>query len=137
VALCLALLPLGCVTSSGSNASKCPSVPEARAATPSVGTPSPAEVAQGKALFQEHCADCHASDPGERIFIFRGVPSLECPTYAQAVSPSYLHQVIAGGGKAVGESRLMPAFADKLSQQQIQSLVAFLRAPGSPQAPAP
>ena len=127
-ALCLVPLALGCATSKG-QPPVCPPVPEARVASPGGTVPDASELAQGKALFQEHCSDCHATDPGERIFLFRGVPSLECPSYGKRVSPDYLYEVIAEGGKAVGESRLMPGFADRLSETEIQSLVAFLRAP--------
>jgi len=136
MALCLALLAPGCATSKG-QASACPSVSAAHAVPAGAARPDQAAVTRGRLLFQEHCTDCHASDPGERIFLFRDVPSLDCPAYTQAVSPEYLYQAIAEGGKAIGESRFMPGFADKLSQQEIESLVAFLRAPGGAKATAP
>ena len=43
------------------------------------------------------------------------------------MSDSDLFNVIKGGGGAVGKSKLMPAWAGKLSDDQIHDVIAFIR----------
>ena len=43
------------------------------------------------------------------------------------LSDDYLYKIISGGGGAVGKSTLMPAFKDKLSDQQIRDVISFIR----------
>ncbi|MFQ5698496.1 MAG: c-type cytochrome [Myxococcota bacterium] len=125
-------MSFGC-TIFGADAPRCPDVREALAEVQSVGAAPAADPERGYALFAEHCATCHAPDRSARFFLFRGVPRLDCPAYASAVSGEYLFRVIADGGRSVGESRWMPGFADKLSSHDIASLVAYIRASaGSP-----
>ena len=44
-----------------------------------------------------------------------------------ALSDDHLYKIIWGGGGTVGKSTLMPAFKDKLSDQQIRDVRAFIR----------
>lgn len=48
-------------------------------------------------------------------------------TKMSQLSDSYLFNIIANGGVGVGKSSLMPAFKDKLSEQQIRDVISFIR----------
>jgi len=43
------------------------------------------------------------------------------------LSDDHIYKIIWGGGGLVGKSTLMPAFKDKLSDQQIRDVRAFIR----------
>jgi len=43
------------------------------------------------------------------------------------LSDDHIYKIIWGGGGSVGKSTLMPAFKDKLSDQQIRDVRAFIR----------
>lgn len=101
----------------------------ARAASADIGQ---GDAERGAALFDEHCARCHAPRVAERgSRLFRSYPRLDCPAYLRDVSPGYLFTVIARGGPAVGRQKAMKPFDDQLSQQAIFDLVAHLQDLGS------
>jgi mono/diheme cytochrome c family protein len=55
------------------------------------------------------------------------------PDLAQAVpqrSDAFLFDVIRDGGEAVGRTRFMPPFGFQLSDDEIRSLVAYVRSLG-------
>lgn len=71
------------------------------------------DAAQGKHLFLMNCAHCHADDAhGDEG------PDL----YNLHKSDARIHQIITGGIK--GE---MPSFAQKLNDEDVRALTAFLR----------
>ena len=43
------------------------------------------------------------------------------------LSDDHIYKIIWGGGGSVGKSTLMPAFKDKLSDQQVRDVRAFIR----------
>jgi mono/diheme cytochrome c family protein len=87
----------------------------------SPATPAPAAAA----LFSENCARCHGPDG-------KGIKSMETPNFTdaafqQTVTPSTMQKTIESGKGS------MPPWSGKLTDQQISSLVTYIRslAPGS------
>jgi mono/diheme cytochrome c family protein len=80
---------------------------------------APATPAPAAALFSENCARCHGPD-GKGIKS-EGTPNFADPASQQAVTPAAMQKIIEDGkGK-------MPAWSGKLSDQQISSLVTYIR----------
>ncbi len=84
----------------------------------------PDEFASVRTIFAESCARCHRDDGSGGLYEAEGrrlrVPSLR---EGRAVSHSdtrYVRQITHGGDG-------MPAFGDRLSPEQIDELVRFLR----------
>lgn len=91
--------------------------PPPDAANPLAG--DPAAVAAGRALYDAHCASCHAAGGTGDIG-----PGLE----EEAADDAELYTIIAQGYE--GE---MPGYADQLGSRQIWSIVSYIRslAPGA------
>jgi mono/diheme cytochrome c family protein len=94
------------------------------ASTPAASTPTPAattpaapaagDPTAGKGVFTSNCGGCHTlADAGTAGAVGPNLDDL-APDVPQVVS-----QVTNGGGS-------MPAFADKLSEQQIQDVAAYV-----------
>jgi len=93
----------------------------------------PALVAQGKETYAQHCAACHGAQ-------LEGAPDWQTPledgshrplplnsaAHAWQHSDSALLRTITEGRNA-GKLSSMPAFGETLSQQEIRSLVEFLK----------
>ena len=47
--------------------------------------------------------------------------------HVERLPPEHLYQVVKDGGAAVGLSRAMPAWRDKLSDDQIADVLAYVR----------
>jgi cytochrome c6 len=78
----------------------------------------------GAALYKQKCAMCHGRDG-------KGYAALKTPDFTSAkwqksVTDKALVEVIKNGKKGTA----MPGFADKLKQDEIQSLVKYLRSLG-------
>jgi len=95
---------------------------------------SAGDAAKGKEKYQEFCAACHgASGKGD------GPAAPALPTkprdhtdaaYMDKLTDEQVFNIIKSGGAAAGKSPLMPAWGGpppKLSDQQIQDLVAYIR----------
>ena len=95
---------------------------------------SAGDAAKGKEKYQEFCAACHgASGKGD------GPAAPALPTkprdhtdvaYMDKLTDEQVFNIIKNGGAAAGKSPLMPAWGGpppKLSDQQIQDLVAYIR----------
>ena len=87
---------------------------------------------EGSRLYEGACASCHEAD-GTRLFGAR--PNLALNTSVFAASPENLIHVVLEGIPVPAHADLgaMPAFRDSLSDQQVTSLVGYLRtrfAPG-------
>jgi mono/diheme cytochrome c family protein len=84
-------------------------------------------IAEGDRLFNIACKSCHGPDGyGSPM-----APALNNHIFLAETPDAAIYQIIAGG---VPES-LMPAWGSRLTDQDIQSLVAFLRSM-EPSAPA-
>jgi cytochrome c6 len=68
----------------------------------------------GKDLFQKNCAHCHGAD-GTRRFL--GAPNLQKST----LDGARITTIIQNG------KRFMPSFKNKLTEEEIKELTAFLK----------
>ncbi len=80
---------------------------------------TPEMIASGDRLFHIACKSCHGVD----AFGSPMAPSLNNPTFLGETPDAAIYQIIAGG---VSDT-LMPAWGARLSEQDINSLVAFIR----------
>jgi cbb3-type cytochrome c oxidase subunit III len=78
----------------------------------------------GGDLFKQKCSMCHGADG-------KGYAALKTPDFTDPkVQASLTDQEIAQTIKNGKKGTAMPAFADKLSDDQIQSLVTYIRSLG-------
>lgn len=98
----------------------------------------------GGALFGTHCASCHgplgAGDGPVAAALTPKPAALSTPAFQDARTDAQLLSAIRDGGPAVGKSPLMPGFGTQLGAEQLQALVAHVRAlrvDGAPGADAP
>ena len=86
---------------------------------------------RGKHLFQDYCAHCHGKygdgDGFNAEFLDKDPAELSNPKFQAKRSNEKLFQVISEGGTKVKKSHLMPGFGHTLSEQEIWSLIAFIR----------
>lgn len=81
-------------------------------------------------LFRLHCSGCHGDGSGNGHIAStlavrpRNLKQIE---WQASVTDSHILQVIRSGGIKHKLSDKMPGFADKLTDQQIQSLVEYIR----------
>ena len=105
-------------------------VPEAYRGATNPLARTPATLEQGGALYAEHCAACH--DPAGTGHGAAGLALYPSPALlAQLVrTPAgvdeYLLWAISEGGAAFGSR--MPAFADRLTREQIWQIITWMRA---------
>ncbi len=89
---------------------------------------------RGAQIFAAKCARCHGrggKGDGPDLVKLQSAVSPDDWTDKesnQELTDSFIVAMITKGGKANGKSRIMPAFADKLNTQQVQDLLAFIRA---------
>ena len=86
------------------------------------------DAAHGESLFTKLCAGCHGKDGrgGAHTFMPH-VDTLTKKGYIDQMPDEYLAFVIGEGGEAAGKSAYMPSWKSKLSEQDIQDLVALIR----------
>ena len=84
--------------------------------------------AHGERLFGQYCAGCHGPDGrgGAHTFMPH-VDTLTKRGYIDQMPDEYLAFVIGEGGAASGKSAYMPAWKSKLSEQDIQDIIAHIR----------
>lgn len=93
----------------------------------------PAQVARGKAVYEKYCLECHGTEgrgqPGDwRIRDADGhfpPPPLDDSAHAWHHPTAVLLEVIREGSPA-GQGK-MPAWEGKLTQQQMQDVVAYIK----------
>lgn len=87
-----------------------------------------ARIARGREVYQQACAHCHGQDGNgnpEWESRVRPVPFGDCQTTAE---PSDLWQhVVKHGGPSVGLNSVMPAFGEAYADDEIATVVAYLR----------
>lgn len=90
---------------------------------------SPArDVTRGKELYARHCSGCHGEDGRGEAKTFRpNVGNLAVKVLMDELSDEYLFAVIQKGGAAVGRNAAMPGWSAHLTDDDIGSLVAFVR----------
>ena len=77
--------------------------------------------ADGAAIFTKNCMMCHGADG-------KGFPALKTPNFTDpkwqsSIKDKEMRQVIENGKKGTA----MPAFGDKLKEEQISALIAYVR----------
>ena len=86
---------------------------------------------KGKHLFLDYCAHCHGNhgdgDGFNAEFLDKDPAELSNPEFLAKRSDDQLFRVISEGGAKVKKSYLMPVFGHTLSEEEIWSLIAFIR----------
>ena len=86
---------------------------------------------EGKRVYLHYCAPCHGKKGNGKGFNARYLdPRPANHTDSEFMSrrtDGDLFDVIYGGGRAVGRSPLMPPWGETLSEDEIKSLIIYLR----------
>ena len=86
---------------------------------------------RGKGLFLKFCAHCHGrhgdGDGFNAEFLDKDPTELSNPKFQAKRSNEKLFRVISEGGAKIKKSHLMPGFGHTLSEEEIWSLVTFIR----------
>ncbi len=80
-----------------------------------------ADKPEAAALYKQKCSMCHGAE-GKGYSALK-TPNFTDPKYQKSVTNKHLLEVIKNGKKGT----TMPAFADKLKEDEIQALVNYLR----------
>lgn len=86
------------------------------------GEPVRGDVALGAELYQRDCASCHGADG-----LGAGAPSLTNPMFLSFASDAFIRYAIAQGR----DNTPMQGYADRLSDNELDALTAFLRSRAS------
>jgi cytochrome c6 len=91
-------------------------------AAPFLGHSSPPQAEKGQAIFQEQCVGCHGSDGKAQTDMGKKVHAADLTSGGvQGQNDSKLENTIKSG------KQKMPAFDGKLSDDEIHSVVAYVR----------
>ena len=86
---------------------------------------------KGKLLFFHYCAHCHGNKGGgdgfNAEFLDKDPAELSSQKFQEKKTNEEIFRVIKEGGAKVKKSHLMPSFGSTLSEEEIWSLVAFVR----------
>lgn len=98
--------------------------------TTSVGAASYAPQS-GQEIHRQHCMRCHGpggKGDGPAAKLLNPKPANWTDKGRMgALSNSDLFNIIKNGGASAGKSKLMPAFGGKLSDEEINNVIAFIR----------
>lgn len=87
-------------------------------------------IAEGRSLYQSHCARCHGADglgDGDTGRALSPSPAVLAYMITQPISVDrYLMWSISEGGKKFGSK--MPAFKDQLTRDDMWEIIAYMRA---------
>jgi mono/diheme cytochrome c family protein len=89
---------------------------------------------EAKQLYEQTCAPCHGASgkgDGPTGQALQPKPA-DFATALQGKDDTYLTKVITEGGTSVGKSPMMPAYQGIFSDEQIQSLIQYVRRFSSP-----
>lgn len=85
----------------------------------------------GLEIHKKNCLRCHGEQgkgDGPAAKLLKTKPSdWSDKAKMSSLSDQDLFKVISKGGEAVGKSKLMPAFGEKLSDKDISNVIAFVR----------
>ncbi len=116
----VAMIFLACAEATRTTNSPAPSA----AQTPAATTAIPDELAAARTNFQKTCVACHGETGEGGLVTVEGkklkVPSFKSANVAKEPDSEFVEQIKEGGDG-------MPAFKDKLSEQEIADLVKFVR----------
>jgi mono/diheme cytochrome c family protein len=92
---------------------------------------------QGKRIYYQECVWCHSdatpAGPSNRSNVSPDPPLMNDGNILNAVSDASLRKIIAEGGSAVGKSPMMPPYGSMLSDEEIDDLIAYMRAIATPE----
>ena len=93
----------------------------------------PAQAQDAKQLYEKSCLTCHGASgkgdgPAGKML---KPPPAELAVAIKGKTDADIVKVIKEGGKALGKSAMMPAFGSKLTDDQIQSIVAYVKGFGA------
>ena len=85
----------------------------------------------GKEIFEQMCAGCHGTygngQEGTKSGFVPRIGTLANKEYMASVPDDYLKMIIKKGGAYMGKIATMPAWEKRLSDEEIQSIVAHIR----------
>lgn len=100
---------------------------------PGASTPSTLKLDTGKQIYESGCVSCHGRDgrgQSQNLTGFEPPPTFpdfsDCPTSTPEPDVQW-RAIITHGGEARAFSRIMPAFGDLLSAEQIGKVIDYLR----------
>ena len=101
----------------------------AGAAEPQVSPPPPAQMAAGEKVYRSACIACHEADGSSAPRIY---PPLPANANLQSADPASTIRIILDGAESITTPRApnkgsMPAYAAKLSDQEIADVATYIR----------
>ena len=92
--------------------------------------------AQGKRVFYTYCVWCHADSspagPSNRSNLTPTPPLANDGATFNPLSDEFVRNTITLGGSAMGKSAMMPPWGRTLKPDEVQAVIAFLRAIAQP-----
>lgn len=92
--------------------------------------------AQGKRVFYNNCVWCHAdatpAGPSNRSNLTPAPPLFTDGEVFNPLSDEFLQNIITLGGSAMAKSAMMPPWGRTLTQDEIRSVRAYIRAVAQP-----
>ena len=93
--------------------------------------------AEGKRVFYAQCVWCHADStpagPSNRSNVSPDPPLMNDGAIFNAESDATLRRIIVYGGRGVGKSAMMPPYGLTLKDEEIESVIAYIRAIAVPE----
>ena len=91
----------------------------------------PATAPVARVLYDTHCAVCHGATgkgdgPGAPV-LRQSIPDFADATVMRTVTDRFLFEIIKKGSSQFGRSNAMPSWGMRLSDEQIQALVVYIR----------
>ncbi len=83
----------------------------------------------GKQLYEQTCSPCHGMSgkgDGPTAQVLQPKPA-NLTTALKGKNDAYLTKLLKGGGPSVGKSPLMPSYKDVLSEEQMRSLIQYIK----------
>jgi mono/diheme cytochrome c family protein len=94
------------------------------------------EQAEGKRVFYDKCVWCHAdatpAGPSNRANLTPQPPLLTDGNVLNPLSDAFIRNMVTLGGGALGKSAMMPPWGKTLSEQEVLSVTAYVRAVAVP-----
>jgi mono/diheme cytochrome c family protein len=138
VTLALALAAIAC-TESNTNTGNTGPKPTPAASPAASAAPTPDAMAETREYYLDNCANCHKED-GEGGMVKIEDKRLKVPPFSKGHALSHTDEEFAKQISNGGDG--MPAYKDKLTPEQINNLVRFIRTQyqkgaSKPSAPVP